>query len=161
MCKEGWCVGLGQEEVAWEWLNCLKYLKTGYIRKDRKRNKRFKKGRRKLGQGLGALKKAGLEPPHELCYIWTDFISCTCFCTLFMLHASTAFKGGDIHNYWEGGEPYLGGLKDFMGGLDNPWETMFDVGKTSFQQFFNPVLQCKSNDRFLYEMQHLTKLDEV
>ena len=37
-----------------------------------------------------------------------------------MLHASAAFKGGDIHNYWEGGEPYLGGLKDFMGGLDNP-----------------------------------------
>ena len=24
----------------------------------------------KLGQGVGALKKGGLEPPYELCYQW-------------------------------------------------------------------------------------------
>ena len=27
MCKEGWCVGLGQRAVAWGWGDCLKYLK--------------------------------------------------------------------------------------------------------------------------------------
>ena len=26
-------------------------------------------GEVKLGQGVGALKKGGLEPPHELCYL--------------------------------------------------------------------------------------------
>ena len=34
-----------------------------------------------------------------------------------MLHASAAFKGGDIQKFWEGGEPYVGEL-------DNPLETM-------------------------------------
>ena len=29
MSKEGWCVGFGQEDAAWGWKNCLKYLKKG------------------------------------------------------------------------------------------------------------------------------------
>ena len=28
---------------------------------------------------------------------------------MFMLHASAVFKGGDVQNVWEGGEPYMGG----------------------------------------------------
>ena len=34
-----------------------------------------------------------------------------------MLHALAVFEGGDIQNFGKGGEPY-------MGGLDNPLETM-------------------------------------
>ena len=47
--------------------NCLKYLKRGWKRKERKRNKDFNKGG-KLGQGVGALKGRGLEPHYKLCY---------------------------------------------------------------------------------------------
>ena len=62
----------------------------------------------------------GLEPPHELCYIWIDFTSCTCFCTLFMFHASAAFKGGDIQNFGQGGEPYMGGFSILCGNFIAP-----------------------------------------
>ena len=64
----------------------------------------------KLSQGLGDLKKGGLEPPLKLCYIWKDFVSYTCFCTFFMFHDSAAFKGGDIQNFGEGGRNWYGGI---------------------------------------------------
>ena len=53
--------------------NCIKYLKGGWNRKEGRGTKIFKKGRgwggggSKLGLGVDALKKVGLEPPHELC----------------------------------------------------------------------------------------------
>ena len=43
MCKEGWCVRLGQEEVVWEGGNCLKYLK-GSGTEEGRGNKDFKNG---------------------------------------------------------------------------------------------------------------------
>ena len=46
--------------------NCLKYLKRGWNRKEGRRNKDFEKGKGELGQGVGALKKGGLEPLYEL-----------------------------------------------------------------------------------------------
>ena len=45
--------------------NCLKYLKRGWNRKEGRGHKDFKKGD-KLGQGVGALKKGGVELPDEL-----------------------------------------------------------------------------------------------
>ena len=54
--KEDWLVGL----------DCLKYLKREWNRKEGRGNKDFKKGG-KLGQGVSALKRRGLEPPYELC----------------------------------------------------------------------------------------------
>ena len=39
--------------------NCVKYLKSGWNRKEGRRNKNFKKGGGKLGQGVGALKRKG------------------------------------------------------------------------------------------------------
>ena len=45
--------------------NCLKYLKRGWNRKEGRRNKDFKKGD-KLGQGVGALRRWGLERPYKL-----------------------------------------------------------------------------------------------
>ena len=63
MCEEGWCVGLGQEGVAWGWGNFLKYLKRGggveQKRGEGRGNKDFKKAG-KLGQGMGALKGWGV-----------------------------------------------------------------------------------------------------
>ena len=56
MCKEGWCIGLGQEGVAWDG-NCLKYLKSGWSRKKAKENKDLKNG----GQGVDALKRGGFH----------------------------------------------------------------------------------------------------
>ena len=40
----------------------LKYLKRGWNRKQRRGIKDFKKGG-KLGQGMGAVKRGGLQPP--------------------------------------------------------------------------------------------------
>ena len=47
--------------------NCLKYLIRGWNRKEG-REKKFKKegGGGKLGQGMGALRRVGLEPPYKL-----------------------------------------------------------------------------------------------
>ena len=56
MCKEGWCVGLGQEGLQEGGENSLKYLKNGWNRKG---------GRRKKGAARsrgGCLKNGGLEP---------------------------------------------------------------------------------------------------
>ena len=62
---EGGCKGGG---------NCLKCLKRGWNRKKRKGNKDLKKGRGdKLDQGVGALKKGGLEPPYKLWAYDHDF----------------------------------------------------------------------------------------
>ena len=58
MFKEGWCVRLGQEEVARGWGNCLKYLQRGWKRKEWNGNKDIKKGG-KQGQGMGTLKGGG------------------------------------------------------------------------------------------------------
>ena len=61
---EGGCEGGG---------NCLKYLKRGWKRKERKGSKDFKKGG-KLDQGVGALKRGGvLEPHYEPCLIFNFF----------------------------------------------------------------------------------------
>ena len=58
--KEGWLVKLGQEWVAWGWRNCLKYLKSGWNRKEGRANKDFKKG---AGWVKGwCLKKWGWNP---------------------------------------------------------------------------------------------------
>ena len=73
MCKEGWCVGLGQDRVAWGWGGAVwNTLKGGGTEKKGKGNKDFKKqgggGGGKLGQGVTVLKRrGGLEPPYELC----------------------------------------------------------------------------------------------
>ena len=53
----GICVGGG---------NCLKYLKRGGTEKRGEYTKILKR-EDKLDQGVGALKKWGLEPPYELC----------------------------------------------------------------------------------------------
>ena len=47
--------------------DCLKYLESGWNRKEGRGHKDFKKGG-KLGQGVGALKRGEgwLEPPYEL-----------------------------------------------------------------------------------------------
>ena len=42
--------------------NCVKYLKTGWNRKEGRKNKNFKEGG-KLGQGVGALKRTGAGTP--------------------------------------------------------------------------------------------------
>ena len=51
MCKEGWCVGLGQEGVAVGWGNYLKYLKRGWNRKEGKRKKAIVEKIKKGGRG--------------------------------------------------------------------------------------------------------------
>ena len=43
---------------------CLKYLKGGWNRKDRSRNRILKKRSQAVSRA-GCLKKGGLEPPHE------------------------------------------------------------------------------------------------
>ena len=44
MCKEGWCVGLGQDRVAWGWGGAVwNTLKGGGTEKKGKGNKDFKK----------------------------------------------------------------------------------------------------------------------
>ena len=58
-------VGLGRRELHKGVGNCPKYLRRGWNRKEESGNKNFKKGG-KLGQGVGALKGEGLEPPYKL-----------------------------------------------------------------------------------------------
>ena len=68
MCKEGWCVRLGQEEVVWEGGNCLKYLK-GSGTEEGRGNKDFKNRGRGGGGGAGSrggcLKKRGIGTPLQ------------------------------------------------------------------------------------------------
>ena len=59
MCKKGWCVGLGQEGVAWGWRELSETPYKGVEQKRREGKQRFKKEGDKLGQGLGALKGVG------------------------------------------------------------------------------------------------------
>ena len=75
----------------------------GWSRKARRRNRFLKKGG-KLGQVVGVLKKRNYG------CILTDFISCTCFYSLFMLLASAGFKGGNNTIFGKWGEPYIGDL---------------------------------------------------
>ena len=57
MCKEGWCVILGQEGVAWGWGGTVwNTLKGGETEKSGGQTKILKRGG-------GCLKKWGLEPP--------------------------------------------------------------------------------------------------
>ena len=63
---EGWLVGLGQEGVARGWGNYLKYLKRGCGTEKRGGETKILEMGGKLGQGVGALKNRGLEPPYEL-----------------------------------------------------------------------------------------------
>ena len=67
MSKEGWFVGLGQVKVAWGWGKCLKYLKSRWNRKDRKRN-RFWKRVGASGSRAGCHKKGGLYVVHATCF---------------------------------------------------------------------------------------------
>ena len=62
--KVGWS-DYGRKGVREGGGNCLKYLKRGWNKKEQRGNKYFQKGG-KLGQGVGALKGGGLEPPYEL-----------------------------------------------------------------------------------------------
>ena len=66
MCKEDWCVKLGQEggSLCEGGRNCLKYVKRGSDGKQGSRNKNLnKRGPARLRSGW--LKKEGLEPPYE------------------------------------------------------------------------------------------------
>ena len=74
-------------------VKCLKYLKSGWNRKDRGRNIDFKKGSR-LGKGRGALKKGGYS--------------------LFMLHVSAAFEG-EIFKFFGRVEHFIWGDLAFYG----------------------------------------------
>ena len=58
MCKDGWCVKLGQEVVREGVGNCLKYLRRGWKGKEGRENIDFKKGGQ-AGSGGGCLKKGG------------------------------------------------------------------------------------------------------
>ena len=74
MCKEDWCVKLRQEgdSLREGGRNCLKYVKTGWDRKQGSRNKNLnKRGPARLRSGW--LKKEGLEPPYELWYGFSVF----------------------------------------------------------------------------------------
>ena len=60
MCKEGCCVGLGQEGVTRGWGNCLKYL-DGMEQK--RGEKKILKSGGQAGSRVGCLKKGSrLEP---------------------------------------------------------------------------------------------------
>ena len=79
---EGWSVGLEKKVYLRNvGRNCLKYHKKRWNRKEGRGNKDFKRGG-KLGQGLGAFKKVGLEPHYELCWYelcWSEFIVLKCY----------------------------------------------------------------------------------
>ena len=79
---EGWSVGLEKKvHLRNVGRNCLKYHKKRWNRKEGRGNKDFKRGG-KLGQGLGAFKKVGLEPHYELCWYelcWSEFIVLKCY----------------------------------------------------------------------------------
>ena len=70
LCKEGLCVGLGQECGWWGQGNCLKYHKKRWNRKDGRGNKIFKKGEGKLGKGVGALKMGAGTPLQTMSLSW-------------------------------------------------------------------------------------------
>ena len=61
MCREGWCLGLGQEGVSWDG-GYLNYLKRGWNRKEGRGNKGFKKGGQAWWRG-GWLKGEGAWNP--------------------------------------------------------------------------------------------------
>ena len=92
MCKEDWCVGLGQERVAWGYVGTVWNTLKGVEQKWEEGKQRFLKRGDKLGQGVGAL-KGGLEPPYKLCKLFVtkeDVTSCQKleFTTLFQLFKS-------------------------------------------------------------------------
>ena len=59
-----------------------------------------------------------------------------------MLHGSAAFKEGDIQNFWEERQPYMGGLSILWGGggLDNSLETI---------RWLNTLLKCSIRKIFV------------
>ena len=68
-------VGLGKEGVALGWEVCLKYLKSGWNRKEQRGNKDFKKGEGgKLGQVVGTLKGRAGTPLRTMPAIFTLFL---------------------------------------------------------------------------------------
>ena len=76
MFKDGWCVRLGQERVAWGWGNYLKYLTRGWNRKEERGNKDFKKvrGRGQAGSKCGCLKKKrGAGTPLRTMFLYRVF----------------------------------------------------------------------------------------
>ena len=77
MCKEGWCIRLGQEGDEWGWeITVGNTLKEGGTGK-RGGNKDLKK-EDKLGQGVGALKNGRQEVPYRLWQyinVWLSMMS--------------------------------------------------------------------------------------
>ena len=66
----------------------------------------LKKKRSKLYQGVGALKEGNGIPLGTMPNL--NILVCVWFYTLFMLHASAAFKGRDFQNFCEGGRTLYG-----------------------------------------------------
>ena len=65
MCKEGWCVELGQEGVSWGG-TVWNTLKRGGTEKTGEETKILKGGGQAGSRG-GCIKKKGLESPYKLC----------------------------------------------------------------------------------------------
>ena len=69
--------------------NCQKYLKRRWNRKEGRGNKDFENGV-KLGEGVGALKRGGLEPPYEL---WRSIHGC------YVLGLTVTIKSSEFPNF--------------------------------------------------------------
>ena len=65
MCKEGCCVGLGQEGVVWGWEGTVRNAKKGGRAEKREGERKILK-RGVKGQEVGAIKRAGLKLSYEL-----------------------------------------------------------------------------------------------
>ena len=71
-----------------------KIPKNGWCRKDGRGNRNFKKGKSKLGQGMGALKREGeLEP------LLTNYVILAFNILLECIERNTFFKIGEQLNY--------------------------------------------------------------
>ena len=73
-----------------------------------------------MGQMLGTLKKEGTGTPSKTKQHLNRLHKLYMHYMLFMLHASAAFKGRDIQNFWKAGEFYMGGLGILRGNLSTP-----------------------------------------
>ena len=62
---------------------------------------------------------------------------------LSVLHASVAFKGGDIQKFWERGRTLYRGTLHFMEGLDNPLEIMPWIKKGILKPIYKKNKLCR------------------